>query len=48
MQTETTRAALEKVGFFVVVDVMETAEMEYADLVVPVATFLECEHSLVS
>ena len=45
---KTTRAALEKVGFFVVVDVMETAEMEYADLVVPVATFLECEHSLVS
>ena len=45
---ETTRAALEKVGFFVVVDVMETAEMEYADLVIPVATFLECAHPLAS
>lgn len=44
----TTRAALEKVGFFVVVDVMETAEMEYADLVIPVATFLECAHPLAS
>jgi anaerobic selenocysteine-containing dehydrogenase len=36
--------ALEKVDFFVAIDVMRTAEMDYADVVVPVATMYECDH----
>lgn len=36
--------ALEKLDFFVVVDLMQTAEMAYADIVVPVATPYETDH----
>ncbi|MFC1864061.1 molybdopterin-dependent oxidoreductase, partial [Thermodesulfobacteriota bacterium] len=36
--------ALKKVDFFVVIDVMRTAEMDYADVVVPVATPYETDH----
>lgn len=36
--------ALEKVDFFVVVDVARTAEMAWADIVVPVATMYETDH----
>jgi anaerobic selenocysteine-containing dehydrogenase len=36
--------ALKKVDFFVVIDVMRTAEMDYADIVIPVATMYECDH----
>ncbi len=36
--------ALKKLDFFVVVDVMSTAEMNYADVVVPVATPYETDH----
>ncbi len=36
--------ALKKLDFFVVVDVMRTAEMNYADVVVPVATMYETDH----
>ncbi|MEJ2109386.1 MAG: molybdopterin-dependent oxidoreductase [Acidobacteriota bacterium] len=36
--------ALEKLDFYVVVDVMQTADMAYADVVVPVATMYETDH----
>ena len=36
--------ALKKLDFFVVIDVAETAEMAYADIVVPVATPYETDH----
>jgi anaerobic selenocysteine-containing dehydrogenase len=36
--------ALEKLQFFVVIDVMRTAEMAYADVVIPVATPYETDH----
>jgi anaerobic selenocysteine-containing dehydrogenase len=36
--------ALKKVDFYVVVDVMHTADMNYADVVVPVATMYEIDH----
>lgn len=36
--------ALKKVDFFVVIDVMQTAEMDFADLVVPVSTTYESDH----
>jgi anaerobic selenocysteine-containing dehydrogenase len=36
--------ALEKLDFYVVVDVMRTAEMNYADVVIPVATMYESDH----
>jgi anaerobic selenocysteine-containing dehydrogenase len=36
--------ALEKLDFFVVIDVMRTAEMAYADVIVPVATPYESDH----
>ena len=36
--------ALKKLEFFVVIDVMETAEMNYADIVIPVATPYELDH----
>ena len=36
--------ALEKLDFFVVIDVMETAAMPWADVVIPVATMYECDH----
>ena len=36
--------ALKKVDFFAVLDVMRTAEMNYADVVVPVATMYEVDH----
>ena len=36
--------ALKKVDFFAVIDVMETAEMNYADVIVPVATMYEVDH----
>jgi anaerobic selenocysteine-containing dehydrogenase len=36
--------ALKAVDFFVVIDVMRTAEMDYADVVVPVATMYKCDH----
>lgn len=37
-------AALGKVDFFVIVDVARTAEMNYADIVLPVASSYECSH----
>jgi anaerobic selenocysteine-containing dehydrogenase len=36
--------ALKKVDFFAVVDVMRTAEMNYADIVLPVTTMYETDH----
>ena len=36
--------ALQKLDFFVAIDVMRTAEMAYADIVVPVATPYETDH----
>ena len=36
--------ALEKLEFFVVIDVMQNASMPCADIVVPVATMYECHH----
>ncbi len=42
--TRNVLAALKKVDFFVVVDVARTAEMDFADVVVPVATSYECNH----
>jgi len=36
--------ALEKLDFYVVVDVMQTADMKYADIVVPVASMYETDH----
>ncbi|MFV0438222.1 MAG: molybdopterin-dependent oxidoreductase [Desulfopila sp.] len=39
-------AALSKVDFFVVVDVARTAEMAYADIVVPTATTYESNHPM--
>ena len=36
--------ALKKLDFFVVIDVMQTAEMNYADIVIPVATPYETDH----
>ena len=36
--------ALKKVDFYVLLDVMRTAELPYADLVLPVATMFEAEH----
>jgi anaerobic selenocysteine-containing dehydrogenase len=36
--------ALKKLDFYVIVDVMQTAEMPYADVVIPVATMYECDH----
>jgi anaerobic selenocysteine-containing dehydrogenase len=36
--------ALKKLDFYVVVDVMRTADMNYADIVVPVATMYETDH----
>jgi anaerobic selenocysteine-containing dehydrogenase len=36
--------ALKKLEFYVVVDVMRTAEMKYADVVIPVATMYETDH----
>lgn len=37
-------AALQKLDFFVVVDVARTADMPYADIVIPVATGYELDH----
>lgn len=36
--------ALEKLDFFVVIDVMENAAMPWADVVIPVTTMYECDH----
>jgi anaerobic selenocysteine-containing dehydrogenase len=36
--------ALKRVEFYVVIDVMRTAEMDYADVVIPVATMYETDH----
>ena len=36
--------ALKKLDFFVVVDVARTADMDYADIVIPVATSYEIDH----
>jgi anaerobic selenocysteine-containing dehydrogenase len=36
--------ALKKLEFFVVVDVMQTSSMPWADVVVPVASMYECDH----
>jgi anaerobic selenocysteine-containing dehydrogenase len=36
--------ALEKLEFFVVVDVMQNSSMPWADIVIPVATMYECDH----
>lgn len=36
--------ALEKVDFFFVMDVSRTAEMDYADVVIPVRSMYECDH----
>ncbi len=37
-------AALEKLDFYVVADVMKTADMHFADIVIPVATPYELDH----
>jgi anaerobic selenocysteine-containing dehydrogenase len=37
-------AALKKLEFFVVIDVMQNAAMPWADVVIPVATMYECDH----
>ncbi len=37
-------AALQKLDFYVVIDVMRTAEINYADVVIPVATMYETDH----
>jgi anaerobic selenocysteine-containing dehydrogenase len=37
-------AALKKLDFYVVVDVTRTAEMNYADIVIPVASMYEIDH----
>lgn len=42
--TKTVLAALQKLDFFVVVDVARTADMPYADVVIPVATSYELDH----
>jgi anaerobic selenocysteine-containing dehydrogenase len=42
--TQNVLEALKKLEFYVVVDVMRTAEMNYADVVVPVATMYETDH----
>lgn len=42
--TKTVLAALQKLDFFVTVDVARTAEMNFADVVVPVATSYESGH----
>ncbi len=36
--------ALEKLDFYVVIDVMQTADMQYADMVIPVTTMYETDH----
>ena len=36
--------ALKKLDFYVVVDVMQTADMNYADIVIPVASMYEVDH----
>lgn len=36
--------ALKRLEFYVVVDVMRTAELDYADIVIPVATMYETDH----
>jgi anaerobic selenocysteine-containing dehydrogenase len=36
--------ALEKLEFFVVIDVMQNAAMPWADIVIPVTTMYECDH----
>ncbi len=36
--------ALKKVGFYAVIDVMRTADIDYADVVIPVATMYETDH----
>lgn len=36
--------ALEKLDFFVVIDVMQTSSMPWADVVIPVASMYECDH----
>jgi len=36
--------ALKKLDFYVVVDVMQTADMHYADIVIPVASMYETDH----
>jgi anaerobic selenocysteine-containing dehydrogenase len=42
--TKDVLAALRKVDFFVVIDVMETAELPYADVVIPVSTVYETDY----
>lgn len=42
--TKNVLAALQKLDFFVVVDVARTADMPYADIVMPVATSYEVNH----
>lgn len=42
--TQRVLKALQKLDFFVVVDVARTAEMDYADIVIPVATSYESDH----
>jgi len=37
-------AALKKLDFYVVIDVTRTAEMDYADIVIPVASMYEIDH----
>jgi anaerobic selenocysteine-containing dehydrogenase len=36
--------ALKKLEFFVVIDVMQTSSMPWADIVIPVTTMYECDH----
>jgi anaerobic selenocysteine-containing dehydrogenase len=42
--TKNVMAALEKLDFFVVADVARTADMPYADIVIPVASSYEVDH----
>jgi len=43
--TKNVLAAIQKLDFFVVADVTRTADMPYADIVMPVATSYEIDHS---
>jgi anaerobic selenocysteine-containing dehydrogenase len=38
------RKALESLDFMMVIDVMETASMPWADVVIPVTSMYECDH----
>jgi anaerobic selenocysteine-containing dehydrogenase len=42
--TKTVLEALKKVDFYVILDVMRTADMNYADIVIPISTMYEIDH----